>query len=85
MGGSRRCCWWNYSGALFRGVGYPSFGSQITAPAIVQTPIRSDGAGVGFSTFGVHGYPTTHFNSGERSGFSTNFQPLTCGSCYCGR
>lgn len=67
-----------YSGALFRGVGYSGLGSQITAPAVVQIPIRGGGAGLGFSTFGVHGYPTTNFNSGGSSGFSPN-----CG-CFSG-
>ena len=70
-----------YSGALFRGVGYPGFVQQLRAPAIVQTPIRSGGAGVGFSTFGVHGYPTTNFNNGRGSSSSPNFGSY-CYSCY---
>ncbi len=72
-----------YSGALLRGVGYSGFVQQLRAPAIVQTPIRSGGAGVGFSTFGVHGYPTTNFNNSNssRGGSSPNFGSY-CYSCY---
>ena len=72
-----------YGQALFRGVGYTGFWSQIAAPVTVQVPIRTGSAGVGFSTFGVHGYPTTNFNNSNN-----NFVPRTnfyCGACYRGR
>ena len=56
---------------------YSSFGSQIVAPTVIQVPIRSGSVGVGFSTFGVHGYTTTQFNNRPSSG--NNFY---CGACY---
>jgi len=79
-----------YSQALFKNVGYTGFVAQSTAPALVQIPIRSGGAGAGFATFGVHGYPTTNFNNnfpGSNSSFSNSnsFSGFNCGSCYRGR
>ena len=72
-----------YGQALFRGVGYTGFWSQIAAPVTVQVPIRTGSAGLGFSTFGVHGYSTTNFNNSNNNFFPrTNFY---CGACYRGR
>lgn len=72
-----------YGQALFRGVGYTGFRNQITAPISVQTPIRTGGAGLGFATFGVHGYPTTNFNNNfNNSGNIGQSITSTCYSCY---
>ena len=69
-----------YGQALFRGVGYNTFRTQAAAPLLTQVPIRSGSVGLGFATFGVHGYPTTSFNNGLTPNFGSY-----CGSCYRGR
>ena len=70
-----------YGQALFRGVGYNTFRTQAAAPLTVQVPIRSGSVGLGFATFGVHGYPTTRFNNGLNNNVTPNFGSY-CGSCY---
>jgi len=70
------------SSTLFKDLGYSTFGSQLTAPLLVQKTVRGSGAGLGFSTFGVHGYPTTNFQNQAINNYVNRYSSTSCFSCY---